>query len=163
MAIPTILEFAGYRIHCGEDVADADLLGKYWWTFSDGGQDVEVGETFDIESAAVADAYDDLRERFWEEAFAYYGLDESFEYDDQLRGEYVLEMLEGQRRERNAFAACRDLVLAYAIADDKNGGGQGVKWEHLDDAVSKARAAFTQAELDRIDADAKAANQDVPT
>lgn len=55
--------------------------------------------------------------------------------------------------------ACRRLVLAYAVADEDNGGGASIAWADIDDAHSAAVEGLGRDVCAQIDGMAKAVNK----
>lgn len=59
-----------------------------------------------------------------------------------------------------AFAACRQLELAYARASEDNGGDSSVEWEDVDLARALANEAITDQEC--VDLQEQAAKDNSP-
>ncbi|TFZ04491.1 hypothetical protein [Ramlibacter rhizophilus] len=59
-----------------------------------------------------------------------------------------------------AFACCRQLQFAYAMANQGNGGLGRVHWQDVDDALGWASDALTVAESGRIARNAADENGD---
>jgi 3-methyladenine DNA glycosylase/8-oxoguanine DNA glycosylase len=135
------LEAMGYSFHVGE--TNDDLHGLHWWCWKgDSPTDIVVqdDECITLEET-VEDAKDDAIARFEDDARNYFGLDPSFQFTGELLWEHIVDMFEQEQRLTAAQDACRLLLLGRRA-----------------EAIDRARTAFTQQELERIEADAAAAN-----
>lgn len=131
---------AGFRIEFGDrSCPDADLRGKWWWTFRLPGCDCESGPDVFATAAeaaqAAADAFDDgydIDSDKWEAARAYFGLDESSTYSAKDRRQYIRDIELADQQATDALQLLRDLVAWQAPkfdedVEDKNvNGGDAV-------------------------------------